>query len=79
MPITARARGNRTNKTLAMVCDMLEHGGTLMIEYQDARGCLTYREIRPLAVNDITIEAFCLLRNDKRHFAVERIRRAWKP
>jgi len=78
-PITARARENRGNKTLAMVCETLENGETLMIEYQDACGCVTNREIRPLAVDGVTLEAFCLLRNDKRHFAVERIKRAWKP
>jgi len=79
LPITARARNNHDNAELRMVCESLERGETLMIEYEDARGCLTLREIRPLAVDGITVDAYCLLRNDKRHFAVERIRRVWKP
>lgn len=77
--VTARARENRANPTLVTMCETLDHAETLMIEYQDARGSITLREIRPLSVDDCMIEAFCLLRNDKRHFAVERIKRVWKP
>ena len=79
VPITARARANQANQELVLVCETLERGGTLMIEYEDALGHTTHREIRPLAVDGTTVEAFCLLRNDKRHFAVERIKRAWQP
>ena len=56
-------------------------GETLMIEYQDSRGHTTRRAIRPIQFDRqcLVVEAYCLLRNDMRHFYLERIRRAWRP
>lgn len=78
-PITARARANGDNTDLVLVCEMIESGETVMIEYEDIRGQMTHREIKPLAADGVTVEAFCLLRNDRRRFAIERIKRVWKP
>ncbi|HEY3379152.1 MAG TPA: exonuclease domain-containing protein [Armatimonadota bacterium] len=53
-------------------------GGTAVIEYQDMRGRVTRREIRPLVIDVTTVEAHCMLRNDKRHFSLDRIQRVWR-
>jgi DNA polymerase III epsilon subunit family exonuclease len=58
-----------------LVRTALESGVTLMIEYQDGRGRVTRREIRPLWTDGIAVEAFCLLRNETRLFSLERIRK----
>lgn len=65
--------------SLILVREALELSETVCIEYSDGRGRTTHREIRPLAVDALTIEAHCLLRNDTRHFHIDRIRRVWKP
>ena len=61
----------------------LQDGESVHIEYLDARGQTTHREVRPLQVSHngqtLILEAFCLLRNDKRRFALERIKRLWRP
>jgi len=61
---------------------VFDEGGTLHIEYEDTRGRVTKREVRPLGVstngNTLVLEAHCLLRNEKRHFSLERIRRMWR-
>lgn len=57
--------------------DALESGSPIEIAYQDARGSLTTRRIKPLAVGlfrgTVMIEAFCHLRQDKRNFRLDRI------
>ena len=58
--------------------DALRAGKTITIEYQDTRGKVTCRQIQPLHIDQRTLEAFCLLRRDKRHFALDRIQRIWK-
>jgi len=57
------------------------NGELLMIEYQDGRGRTTRRAIRPMQFDAqyLVIEAYCHLRNDTRHFYLDRIRRAWRP
>ncbi|HEY3418601.1 MAG TPA: WYL domain-containing protein, partial [Armatimonadota bacterium] len=61
----------------------LQGGDSICIEYLDTRGQTTCREVRPLQVSrngqTMVLEAFCLLRNDKRRFSLERIKRMWKP
>jgi len=56
-------------------------GDLLMIEYQDGRGRTTRRAIRPMQFDAqyLVVEAYCHLRNDTRHFYLDRIRRAWLP
>jgi len=51
-------------------------GETLVIEYQDGRGRTTRRTIRPLQFDAhcMVVEAWCQLRNDTRHFYLERIK-----
>lgn len=51
-------------------------GATITILYQDGRGRTTRRTIRPLQFDALcmVVEAFCLLRNDTRHFYLERIK-----
>lgn len=50
-----------------------------LIEYQDANGVVTEREIRPLRIElkanrpEVTIVAHCYLRNEERPFRSERI------
>lgn len=58
--------------------DALRAGKTVTIEYQDTRGKVTCRQIQPLHIDQSTMEAFCLLRRDKRHFALDRIQRIWR-
>jgi DNA polymerase-3 subunit epsilon len=58
---------------LRPLCDALKSGTTVTIEYRDVRGRVTCREIRPLFIDESNVQAFCLLRQDKRHFALERI------
>lgn len=64
-----------------LVRQALSTGGTLMIEYQDGRGRTTRREIRPTHLDEelLIVEAHCLLRNNLRHFNIDRIRKAWLP
>lgn len=62
---------------LAPLREALQHGTTVMIEYRDTQGRLTQREIRPIFIDASCVQAHCLLRNDKRHFAINRIERAW--
>jgi len=56
-------------------------GDLLMIEYQDGRGHTTRRAIRPMQFDARcqVVEAYCHLRNDTRHFYLDRIRRVWLP
>ncbi len=60
----------------------LEDGGSLFIEYQDTRGRVTSREIRPLMLclqgGVQVLEAHCLLRGEQRHFSLDRILRMWR-
>ncbi|MHB9134620.1 MAG: exonuclease domain-containing protein [Armatimonadota bacterium] len=62
--------------------ETLERGGTVFIEYVDSRGRATNREVRPLVVSrtaeGLVLEAHCLLRNELRHFMLERIKRIWR-
>jgi DNA polymerase-3 subunit epsilon len=60
---------------LRALCSALKSGSTVIIEYRDARGHITQREIRPMHIDRATVEAFCLLRNEARHFSLERIER----
>ncbi len=59
-----------------------DDGGTIHIEYEDTRGHVTHREVRPLGVSRngdaIVLEAHCYLRGEKRHFSLSRIRRMWR-
>jgi DNA polymerase-3 subunit epsilon len=66
---------------LALLRRAHAHGELLMIEYQDGRGRTTRRAIRPMQFDPqyLVVEAYCHLRNDTRHFYLERIRRAWLP
>lgn len=66
---------------VALLRQAKDRGGVLMIEYQDGRGHTTRRAIRPMQFDAqyLVVEAFCLLRNDTRHFFLERIKRAWWP
>ncbi|MHB9024769.1 MAG: 3'-5' exonuclease [Armatimonadota bacterium] len=61
----------------------LQVGDSVCIEYLDTRGQTTTREVRPLQVSrngeTVVLEAYCLLRNDKRRFSLERIKRMWRP
>jgi DNA polymerase III epsilon subunit family exonuclease len=54
----------------------LERNARLVIEYRDGRGRVTEREILPRGwfPEDQLIEAYCYLRNETRHFHIERIR-----
>ena len=54
-------------------------GETLMIEYKDGRGRTTNRAIRPIQFDPSyqIVEAYCLLRQDTRHFFLNRVRRVW--
>ena len=60
---------------LAPLSEALAGGAHVIIEYRDVRGRLTRREVRPLFIDTQTMQAFCLLRQDKRHFALNRIER----
>ena len=55
----------------------LDSGNPIEILYQDARGAVTIRQIRPLSVGLVRgitmIEAFCELRQGKRNFRLDRI------
>ena len=55
----------------------LYSGNPIEILYQDARGAVTTRQIRPLSVGLVRgitmIEAFCELRQGKRNFRLDRI------
>lgn len=64
---------------LAPLREALTTGGTVVIEYCDSRGHITQREIQPIFIDATTMQAHCLLRNDTRHFALDRIQRAWRP
>jgi DNA polymerase III epsilon subunit family exonuclease len=59
-----------------------DDGGTVHIEYEDTRGHVTHREVRPLGVSRngdaLVLEAHCYLRGEKRHFSLARIRRMWR-
>lgn len=66
---------------LEMLRQAHARGELLMIEYQDGRGRKTRRAIRPMQFdpNYQVVEAYCHLRNDTRHFYLDRIRRVWWP
>ncbi len=49
----------------------------VMIEYCDGKGRVTKRRILPLGVDGGILQAHCSLRNDNRHFNIDRIRRVW--
>lgn len=49
----------------------------VMIEYCDGKGRVTKRRILPLGVDGGILQAHCTLRNDNRHFNIDRIRRVW--
>ncbi len=66
-------------ESFPLIHEAIAGGQTVMIEYRDGRGRTTHREIRPLAVDIASIEAHCMLRNDTRHFQIDRIRRVWRP
>ena len=57
--------------------EAIKSGESLEIEYQDARGNITIREITPLSIglmrNTPVLEAFCHYRQDKRNFRLDRI------
>jgi len=55
--------------------EALLNDSSVIIEYRDIRGHLTLREVRPIFIDTQTMQAFCLLRHDKRHFTLERIER----
>lgn len=61
--------------TLRPLRDAVLTGTTVVIEYQDTRGRVTQREIRPIFIDGVTVQAHCLLRNDTRHFTLDRITR----
>jgi len=63
------------SEALSPLSDALRAGGTVTIEYRDTRGRLTLREVQPIHIDDKNMMAFCLLRNDQRHFALDRIER----
>lgn len=55
----------------------LESGSRVKIDYKDARGDITTREIQPLVVDyfrgSLMIEAYCYMRKANRHFRLDRI------
>ena len=51
----------------------LESGGAVNIEYRDTRGQYTRRVVQPLFIDSGIMQAYCLLRQEKRHFALNRI------
>jgi DNA polymerase III epsilon subunit family exonuclease len=57
--------------------EALEQRGAVMMEYLDARDARTERIIEPLELTrlkgELTLVAHCRLRNDRRHFKLERI------
>ena len=65
---------------VALVRQAIRNGETLVIDYQDGRGRVTRREIRPTMIDEgcLVVEAFCLLRNSTRHFHLNRIVQARK-
>jgi len=66
---------------LALLRQAKDAGQLLMIEYQDGRGRTTCRAILPMQFDPeyLVVEAYCHLRNDTRHFYLDRIRRVWPP
>jgi predicted DNA-binding transcriptional regulator YafY len=46
------------------------------IEYRDGRGRMTVREVLPMSwtEDDLMLEAHCFLRDEVRHFYLQRIR-----
>lgn len=59
---------------VALLSEAEECGFEVEMEYRGlARGETTIRTVRPLLVNSIRMEAFCLLRQDERVFNVDRI------
>ena len=60
---------------LTPLSEALANGGNVIIEYRDVRGNHTLREVQPLFIDTHIMQAFCLLRQDKRHFSLERIER----
>lgn len=55
--------------------DALRRGVAVTIEYRDARGRVTSRVIEPIHIDGRNVVAYCHLRNDRRHFALNRIER----
>lgn len=51
----------------------LETGGCVTIGYRDNRGQYTRRTVKPIYIDEHIMQAFCQLRDDKRHFALARI------
>lgn len=51
----------------------LESGGSVTIEYCDNRGQYTRRSVRPIYIDEHIMQAYCHLREEKRHFALARI------
>lgn len=66
---------------LSPLNEALRTGATLYIEYQDVRGRVTERAVRPIVVDEApdgtVLQAHCLLRNNTRHFYLHRIKRMW--
>lgn len=65
---------------LAAILEALDAEARLNIEYRDGRGHTTTRTILPRGWydEDRLLEAHCFLRNETRHFYLNRIRRVWR-
>ena len=71
------ADSGRENPLPVELEESLESGRPVMMEYLDARKQLTQRVIEPLHVRhfdgELILVAHCRLRNDRRHFKIQRI------
>jgi DNA polymerase III epsilon subunit family exonuclease len=74
-----RELSNGEQSLLADLLSAVESRRRIRIEYRDGRGRMTTREVLPLSwtEDDLVLEAHCFLRDEVRHFYLQRIRRVW--
>jgi len=58
---------------LQIIVDAIIKKRDIFIYYTDSKNNLTTRHIRPIAIYGDTLKAFCYLRQDERHFKLDKI------
>ncbi len=69
----ARHARQLTERQLRLLAEAIDADGEVRIGYVDSAGQHTRRVIEPLELDGDTVVAFCRLRDEERHFLLERI------
>ncbi len=55
------------------IAEAAENSRSIVIEYVNAMGVVSVREINEISLNGNNFRANCMLRNEERHFRVDRV------